>query len=143
MAQTDTAQLSRPGESLDVSKIMSGMPQITVEYSAALTDAFDRHGFALALHPAAAELIGSALPDFKTRFRPITEAVIGTGELTEAMVHVDLAILPGRDMELKTRLGDLTLAMLCDHIKPGTGLNTQVTVEVRDMASYHKRVLGL
>jgi 5-carboxymethyl-2-hydroxymuconate isomerase len=122
---------------------MSGMPQITVEYSAALTDAFDRHGFALALHPPAAELIGSALPDFKTRFRSITEAVIGTGEVTEAMVHVDLAILPGRAAELKTRLGDLTLAMLCGYIKPGTGLNIQVTVEVRDIENYHKRVLDV
>ena len=130
----------RPGQRC---QIMSGMPQVTVEYSVALTDVFDRRGFALALHPTAAELIGSALSDFKTRFRSITEAVIATGEVTEAMVHVDLAILPGRDAELKTRLGDLTLAMLCDHMKPGTGLNTQVTVEVRDIASYHKRVLAL
>ena len=119
------------------------MPQISVEYSIALTDAFDRRAFALALHPIAAELIGSALPDFKTRFRAIDEAIIGTGGATEAMVHVDLAILPGRDAELKTRLGDLTLAILCDHIEPGTRLNTQVTVEVRDIASYHKRVLAL
>ncbi|QFG23446.1 5-carboxymethyl-2-hydroxymuconate Delta-isomerase [Actinomadura sp. WMMB 499] len=117
------------------------MPQILVEYSDRLADAFDRRGFALALHPVAAKLIGSALPDFKTRFRPIAEAVIGTGEATEAMVHVDLAILPGRDAELRARLGDLTLTMLCDHIKPGCRLNTQVTVEVRDIASYHKRVL--
>ncbi|MFB4300277.1 5-carboxymethyl-2-hydroxymuconate Delta-isomerase [Actinomadura sp. NTSP31] len=117
------------------------MPQITVEYSESLAEAFDRRGFALTFHPAAAELIGSALPDFKTRFRAIGEAVIGSGEAGEAMVHVDLAILPGRDSEVKARLGDLALAVLCDHIKPDAGLNTQVTVEVRDIASYHKRVL--
>jgi 5-carboxymethyl-2-hydroxymuconate isomerase len=120
---------------------MGAMPQILVEYSACLAEAFDRQGFALALHPVAAELIGSALPDFKTRFRPIPEAVIGTGEAGEAMVHVDLAILPGRDPDIKARLGDLTLALLCEHIKPGTGFRTQVTVEVRDIANYHKRVL--
>ncbi|MFC5834718.1 5-carboxymethyl-2-hydroxymuconate Delta-isomerase [Nonomuraea insulae] len=118
------------------------MPQITVEYSESLAEAFDRRGFALALHPAAAELISSALPSFKTRFHPIGEAVIGGGEPGEAMVHVDLAILPGRDAELKARLGELALATLCDHIKPGTGLNVQVTVEVRKIASYHKRVLA-
>ncbi|WP_406311420.1 hypothetical protein OHA77_21810 [Streptosporangium sp. NBC_01639] len=118
------------------------MPQIIVEYSASLAEAFDWRGFALALHPAAAEVIGSALPDFKTRFRSITEAVIGNGAATEAMIHVDLAILPGRVPEVKARLGDLTLAMLCDHLKPGTELNTQVTVEVRDIESYHKRVLA-
>lgn len=120
---------------------MSGMPQITVEYSASLAEAFDRRGFALTLHLAAAELIGGALPDFKTRFHAITEAVIGGGEATEAMLHVDLAILPGRAPEVKARLGELTLATLCDHIRPGTELNTQVTVEVRDIESYHKRVL--
>lgn len=121
---------------------MRGMPQITVEYSASLAEAFDRRGFALALHPPAAELIGSSLPDFKTRFRPITEAVIGDGAATEAMIHVDLAIMPGREPEVKARLGELTLAILCDHIKPQTGLNTQVTVEVRDIENYHKRFLA-
>jgi 5-carboxymethyl-2-hydroxymuconate isomerase len=70
------------------------MPQISVDYSITLTDDFDRRGFALALHPFVAELIGSALPDFKTRFRPITETVIGSGEATEAMIHVEVAILP-------------------------------------------------
>ncbi|MFF3665806.1 5-carboxymethyl-2-hydroxymuconate Delta-isomerase [Microtetraspora malaysiensis] len=117
------------------------MPQITVEYSASFAEAFDRRGFALALHSAAAELIGSALPDFKTRFYSIAEAVIGSGEATEAMIHVDLAILPGRDPAIKARLGDLTLAMLCDHIRPEPELNTQLTVEVRDIENYHKRVL--
>jgi 5-carboxymethyl-2-hydroxymuconate isomerase len=122
---------------------MLGMPQISVEYSESLTEAFDRRGFALALHPAAAEMIGSAVPAFKTRFRTTGETVIGSGDPGEAMIHVDLAILPGRDAELKARLGELTLAVLADHLKPATGLNTQVTVEIRDLASYHKQVLTL
>ncbi|MFD0854655.1 5-carboxymethyl-2-hydroxymuconate Delta-isomerase [Actinomadura adrarensis] len=117
------------------------MPQILVEYSACLTEAFDRQAFALALHPAAAELIASALPDFKTRFHAIPETVIGTGDGAEAMIHVDLAILPGRAPATKAELGDLALTLLCDHIKPDTGYRTQVTVEVRDIANYHKRVL--
>ncbi|GAB2685604.1 5-carboxymethyl-2-hydroxymuconate Delta-isomerase [Kribbella swartbergensis] len=118
------------------------MPQITVEYSESLADAFDRRGFALALHPAAAELIGSSLPDFKTRFRPIDDAVIGNGEAGRAMIHVDLAILPGRDDALKTRLGELTLEILCGQLEAAPGVNTQVTVEIRDLISYHKRVVG-
>ncbi|NEA35338.1 isomerase [Streptomyces sp. SID13031] len=117
------------------------MPQITVEYSETLTDAFDRRGFALRLHPAAAELIGSALPGFKTRFHPITEAAIGTGDAHEAMIHVDLAILPGRAPATKARLGDLTLEILRNHLNPTGALNTQLTVEVRDLATYHKQLL--
>ncbi|MFI7059355.1 5-carboxymethyl-2-hydroxymuconate Delta-isomerase [Kribbella sp. NPDC050124] len=117
------------------------MPQITVEYSESLTDAFDRRGFALTFHPAASDLIGSAVPAFKTRFRPITDAVIATGDPGEAMVHVELAILPGRDDDLKNRLGELALDVLTDHLKAPADLNIQVTVEIRDLTNYHKRVL--
>lgn len=120
---------------------MGDMPQITVEYSDSLTEAFDRQGFALAFHPVAAELIGSAVPGFKTRFYPITDAVIAAGDPGQAMVHVDLAILPGRDDDLKARLGELALDILSDHLKAPAELNVQVTVEIRDLTGYHKRVL--
>jgi 5-carboxymethyl-2-hydroxymuconate isomerase len=58
------------------------------------------------------------------------------------MIHVDLAILPGRDDALKTRLGELTLELLCGHLEPDSAVNIQVTVEIRDLAGYHKRVVG-
>ncbi|MFC0622444.1 5-carboxymethyl-2-hydroxymuconate Delta-isomerase [Kribbella deserti] len=99
------------------------MPQITVEYSESLSEAFDRRALALALHHAAAELIHSAIPGFKTRFRAIDEGVIASGGSGEAMIHVELAILPGRDEETRTRLGELTLATLHDHLRPA-GTNT-------------------
>jgi 5-carboxymethyl-2-hydroxymuconate isomerase len=121
---------------------MLGMPQISVEYSESLTDGFDRPGFALALHAAAGELIGSALPGFKSRFRTTGETVIGDGRPGEAMIHVEVAILPGRASETKARLGELTLELLSEHLKPSKELNTQLTVEVRDLANYHKRVLA-
>ncbi|WP_405059296.1 hypothetical protein OG474_42135 [Kribbella sp. NBC_01505] len=118
------------------------MPQISVEYSDALTDAFDRPAFALALHTAAGEVIGSALPGFKTRFRTTGETVIGDGQGGEAMIHVAVAILPGRDEETKGRLGELVLAVLADHLKPVEGLNVQLTAEVRDLATYRKQVIA-
>ncbi|WP_344164080.1 hypothetical protein [Kribbella yunnanensis] len=114
------------------------MPQITVEYSESLADAFDRRGFALAFHPAAADLIGSSVPGFKTRFVKLDDAVIGAGDAAEAMIHVGIALLPGRDAALKDRLGELTLATVADHLKPTPDLNTQLTVEIRDLATYHK-----
>ncbi|WBQ04429.1 5-carboxymethyl-2-hydroxymuconate Delta-isomerase [Kribbella sp. CA-293567] len=117
------------------------MPHITVEYSESLSGAFDRRAFALALHRAAAELIDSAIPGFKTRFRPIDEGVIADGGDGEAMIHVELAILPGRDQDTKSRLGDLTLATLGEYLDPAAGSNTQLTVEVRDLATYVKRVM--
>jgi len=117
------------------------MPQITVEYSAALAEAFDRQAFALALHPAAADLISSAVPGFKTRFVRLDEAVIGAGDPADAMVHVSIALLPGRDAALKARLADLTLTTLSNHVKFTPDLNTQLTVEIRDLATYHKQTV--
>ncbi|GAA0932940.1 hypothetical protein GCM10009554_17740 [Kribbella koreensis] len=105
-----------------------------------MTDAFDRQGFALALHPAAAEVIGSTVPAFKTRFRPTGETVIADGNPGEAMIHLEIALLPGRDTETKDRLAELVLALLTDHLKPTPDLNIQLTVEIRDLANYHKQV---
>ncbi len=119
------------------------MPQIIVEYSDSLAEALDRRGFALAFHPAAADLIGSSVPGFKTRFVPLTDTVIGAGDPAEAMIHVSIAVLPGRDTALKDRLGDLALATLADHLKPTPALNLQLTVEIRDLATYHKRAVDL
>lgn len=119
------------------------MPQITVEYSQVVADAFDRRAFALALHPMAAELIGSALGSFKTRFYGIDEAVIGDGEPAHAMVHVDFRLLSGRPPELKQRLGAAVLDLARAHLRAVPGLDIQVTVEVRDLdrAHYHKLVV--
>lgn len=120
------------------------MPQITVEYSAAVADSFDRRAFALALHPMAAEMIGSALASFKTRFYAIEEAVIGGGDTSHAMVHVDFRLLSGRPPELKQRLGAAVLNLARSHVQAVRGLDIQVTVEVRDLErpQYHKAVVA-
>jgi 5-carboxymethyl-2-hydroxymuconate isomerase len=120
---------------------MGGMPQVSVEYSESLAAAFDRRGFALALHTGGGEVIGSAVSAFKTRFRTTGETVIADGDPGEAMIHIEMGILPGRDAETKDRLGELTLALLADHLGPTEGLNIQLTVEIRDLANYHKRVV--
>lgn len=120
------------------------MPQITVEYTAALADSFDRRAFALALHPKAAQMIGSRLTSFKTRFYAIEDGVIGDGDPRHAMIHVDLAMLSGREPELKQALGRATLALVEAHLRPLAGHDIQVTVEVRDLdrPHYHKVVVG-
>ncbi|MEE1782600.1 5-carboxymethyl-2-hydroxymuconate Delta-isomerase [Streptomyces sp. SP17BM10] len=119
------------------------MPQITVEYSAELTDAFDRRGFALALHAPAADLLEGPLDDFKTRFYVSEESVIGEDSGSNAMIHVELAILSGRTPETKQELGRIALETASRYLSPVPGLTVQVTVEVRDLdrVNYHKRVM--
>lgn len=116
------------------------MPQITVEYSQVVAAAFDRRTFALALHPMASELIGSAVASFKTRFYAIEEAVIGDGDAAHAMIHVDFRLLSGRPPELKQRLGTAVLELARAHLTVVPGVDIQLTVEVRDLdrPHYHK-----
>ena len=119
------------------------MPQITVEYSQALAETFDRRAFAAELHPLAAELIGSKLASFKTRFYAIEEAFIGDGAAHHAMVHVDFRLLSGRHAETKQALGRAVLDLAERFVRPVAGLDIQVTVEVRDLdrPHYHKVVV--
>jgi 5-carboxymethyl-2-hydroxymuconate isomerase len=118
------------------------MPQITVEYSAELGEAFDRRAFALALHRTVGPLVSAEVEEFKTRFRQIEESVIGDGS-PAAMVHVRVGLLTGRSVELKQEVGRVSIEIARDHLKPVEGLPTQVTLEVYDMDrdQYQKVVL--
>lgn len=118
------------------------MPQITVEYSAALAGTFDRRGFALALHTEATPLLDTKLDSFKTRFARIDEGVIADGSPTQTMVHVEMAILSGRDTETKQELTALVLRLARQNLTPPDGLTVQFTVEIRDLdrTTYGKHV---
>lgn len=72
------------------------MPQITVDYSAELDDTFDRPGFADALHPLIAEKVTTKTAACKTRFRRVEETVVADAPGGDALVHVDISLLPGR-----------------------------------------------
>ena len=132
-----------PGHPLKLLTRELHMPQITVEYSAELAHAFDRRGFALALHAPAADLLEGPLDDFKTRFYVSGECVIGGDSGNNAMIHVECALLSGRTPETKQELGRLALEAAGRHLAPVPGLTVQVTVEVRDLDrdNYHKRVV--
>ncbi|MEU0878616.1 hypothetical protein ABZ345_08475 [Lentzea sp. NPDC005914] len=108
------------------------MPQITVEYSGELSDAFDRRAFALALHQTLSPLVSSDVAAFKTRFRQIEESVIGEG-VPGAMIHVRVGLLSGRPAELKQEVGRVSIGLVREHLKPVEGLPTQLTLEVHDM----------
>ncbi|MFB7866896.1 MULTISPECIES: 5-carboxymethyl-2-hydroxymuconate Delta-isomerase [unclassified Streptomyces] len=110
------------------------MPHITVDYSAPL----DRRGFARALHPVVVETVEARLAGCVTSFREIEETVVGDGADGAALVHVDIALLPGRSAEAKARLSAAVLALLPEYLKDAEGVT--LTAEVRDLdPSYAKR----
>ncbi|MFJ8642442.1 5-carboxymethyl-2-hydroxymuconate Delta-isomerase [Streptomyces sp. ADI93-02] len=115
------------------------MPQITVDYSAELDDAFDRRGFALALHPLVAETVSTKVPACKTRFRKAEDSVVGDAAAGDSLVNVSIAMLPGRTPETKARLTEAVLELLAGHLKPVDGVTVHTSAEVRDLdASYRK-----
>ncbi|MCG8927227.1 5-carboxymethyl-2-hydroxymuconate Delta-isomerase [Lentzea sp. CC55] len=118
------------------------MPHITVEYSPELSGAFDRRGFALALHSTLSPMVSADIAGFKTRFRQVEEVVVGDGS-PAAMVHVRVGLLTGRPVELKQQVGQTSVDLLRDHLKPVEGVPAQVSLEVYDLdrEQYHKLVL--
>ncbi|WP_017238920.1 5-carboxymethyl-2-hydroxymuconate Delta-isomerase [Streptomyces sp. SS] len=110
------------------------MPQITVDYSAPL----DRRGFALALHPLVAETVDTTVEACKTRFREVEELVVADGATDDVLVHVEIALLPGRTDEVKAKLAEAVLDLLPDYLKATDGV--RLTTEIRDLdPSYRKR----
>ncbi|WP_406140470.1 5-carboxymethyl-2-hydroxymuconate Delta-isomerase [Streptomyces sp. NBC_01089] len=108
------------------------MPQITVEYSESLEDAFDRTGFALGLHPVVVETVAARLPACKTRFVRTAGFVVGDGAGDDAVVHVDIALLAGRTDEAKARLSEAVTDLVRRHLKP-TRSTVHLSAETRDL----------
>jgi 5-carboxymethyl-2-hydroxymuconate isomerase len=109
------------------------MPHIVVEYSDTLTEAFDRRAFGLALHPVVAKTIDTTVAGCKTRFRRVEEAVLADGAPHHALIHIEVAILSGRDAETKRELSGAVLEVARAHLAPVPGLTVQTTVNVTDL----------
>ncbi|GAB2772709.1 5-carboxymethyl-2-hydroxymuconate Delta-isomerase [Streptomyces chlorus] len=118
------------------------MPQITVDYSAQLKHGFDHDwpAFARDLHTTVVEIAAAKLPACKTRFRPTEDVFIGHDEEAEyALVHIHIALLPGRTEETKARLTEAVLELVRKHVRAVGDLTLHASAEVRDLdASYRK-----
>ncbi|MBA0050121.1 isomerase [Streptomyces sp. AJS327] len=110
------------------------MPHITVDYSDALSETFDRRGFGLALHPLVANTIEGSVEGCKTRFRRIEESVLSDGTDDIAMVHIEVGVLSGRTPEVKTELSRSVLALTRNFVKPVPGCALHLSVDVSDLA---------
>ncbi|WP_425840828.1 5-carboxymethyl-2-hydroxymuconate Delta-isomerase [Streptomyces fractus] len=112
------------------------MPQITVDYSPRLTDTLDRAALATALHALIVEGSGSR-GTCKTFFRAATETYVVGSEYDDVpVVHVEVALLPGRSERTMTRLSQRILALLLEHVGADSGADVVCSVEVRPLAAY-------
>jgi 5-carboxymethyl-2-hydroxymuconate isomerase len=111
------------------------MPQITVDYSSIMEPAFDRAGFARALHASVVEIAAAKPEACKTLFRPAQLTVFGYDDPEErghAVVHVTLGLLAGRTDETRTKLTEAVLELLRAHVGDA-GFVLHASAEVRDL----------
>ncbi|MGW7053227.1 5-carboxymethyl-2-hydroxymuconate Delta-isomerase [Streptomyces sp. NPDC054887] len=117
------------------------MPHIVVDHDSTVEAALDRRKFALELHALAAETVaGITVASCKTRFRRVDEVVVADGDDGQALIHVDLAILPGRTTEAKAALSAAVLDLVRRHTASVPGV-VHASVDVSDLsAAYAKHV---
>ncbi|MEU2436570.1 5-carboxymethyl-2-hydroxymuconate Delta-isomerase [Streptomyces rubradiris] len=117
------------------------MPQITIDYSGLMEDAFDREGFARALHEAIVEIAAAKPEACKTQFRPSALTAFGyedPGARGHAVAHVTIGLLAGRPDETKARLTRRAVELLREHVTGGA-FALHASAEIRDLdPSYRK-----
>ena len=109
------------------------MPHLTLEHSRNLPAAVDVYAVLRRLHEAvcASGLFRPA--DVKSR--AVAHGAFHVGETPDAaFVHVEVAILSGRDAEVRKALGERLLAVLREELAvPLADVPRALTVEVREM----------
>jgi 5-carboxymethyl-2-hydroxymuconate isomerase len=103
------------------------MPQITVDYSQTVAS-FDRHRFARELHALVVRTVDTEL-----------DTVVGSGGAEDAVVHVAIALLPGRAPELKAELSEAVLDLLAGRLEAAGGPMPVLSAEVRDLETSYRR----
>lgn len=120
------------------------MPQITLEYSKNLdvVSAEMLSSIILKCHKTIAEYLDKNNPNYiqacKSRIIGHDAFCIGAGEKNKAFIHLQVAVLPGRDNDLLNIIGNSLLQHLHEAFVPLIGkLNTQITVEVKELSAHY------
>ncbi len=94
-----------------------------------------------ALFTAAAAKPTMMRPDMKGRARQITGAYMTDGNPNQAFVHLELALMTGRDPTMLNELGAELLAIMSQVFK--TDAPCQYSIEMREMnrALYFKQIV--
>lgn len=96
------------------------------------------------IHAAIVRIAAAKLVDCKTLVLAAHADRIGDNPATEAMLHLEIRLLPGRDLATKQALGAAVTEIMASAVKPHqNGRNLQVTAEILEFAreTYAKQVL--
>lgn len=112
------------------------MPQITLKYSANITDVeFDP--IFQKIHNVLSEI--TDIKTCKSRAQKLKTFRIGEGENKNAIVHLEIALLPGRSEEIKEKMGLKIIEILNESFLPifeRLGLDCNPTIEIKTLQNY-------
>ena len=110
------------------------MPQITLEYTDNIQQKINFPEVFREMHSVLFDVGGIPLENCKSRSIRRSDYFIGKGESNEAFVHVEVAFLAGRGLELKQEIGRRVLQILekC-YSQSLSAHNLQITVEIREL----------
>lgn len=117
------------------------MPQIRLEYCDSVKYQGDIKELILSVHNAVHEIADIDLNACKSRVVKLDNFFVGEALPGSAFVHLDIALLDGRPLEIRDKIGKACHKLLEEKFYPSnTNLKLQVTVEVREMlrSGYYK-----
>ncbi len=110
------------------------MPQITLQYTTNIDQSINIKDLFIKIHRILANVGGIKIENCKSRAIKIEDYYIGQGESSNAFVHVNVAFLEGRPLELKKDIGGQLLGLLKKYYTSSIAeFNLQITVEIRDI----------
>lgn len=111
------------------------MPQIRLEGSPSLLAVLDLKPMLSAIHDSVVRIAGAQLVDCKTLVLDTRADHINRGDGSETMLHVEIRLLPGRELATKQALGAAVAEALAAAATPHlNGRSLSASVDVLEFA---------
>lgn len=111
------------------------MPHLVLEYSDNLTPHVPMEPLLIGLHKVFTSFDTIPLEDTKTRAKAYEYYLVGSHGRQKANMHLNILMMKGRPLALRTQIGDAMVAYLNEQLLKHvpTQLPFAVTVEIREM----------
>ena len=119
------------------------MPQIVLEYSSNIIEKNNLTDLLKSINKYLSESLPTELSSCKSRSIECDVYCIGDGSLRNAFAHVSLKVLPGRDSNQLTDVGNGIMGILKEYLhESAQSLSLQITLEISELQkTYFKHVV--
>ncbi|MGI9666395.1 MAG: 5-carboxymethyl-2-hydroxymuconate Delta-isomerase [Acidimicrobiia bacterium] len=110
------------------------MPHVTLDHSEDLDSVADTRRVFERIHRILVDVAGAGPSNVKSRKLVSTDSFVGSGDPTNAFIHLDVRLMEGRSETTKRDVSTACLAVLVEEYQvESSPRNIQVTVDVTDL----------